>query len=641
MHSKTPTRFTTMVAASSLLLFVAAGCGNGSGSDAGGTPQAPGVILPVWALLDGDTPVAGARVRVYARNGRALARLHPVGGDLQRTGDAGLALIELESLPPNFLVRVRGGRAEGRALRGALSAEVRDYDGSVVQVTPVTSLAEHLSRGEPSVDRTADVHAALGIPDWADAFDLHATDEWFDGDAFLAYTDGDLAQALPQMVGEIARGENEMFPGDADSGLGNTPPDQPKWWEQGVPALIAGGFEQLAASLVIGGLESGGANLIGRMLDYYGLKSLAELINGKPDTQIIIEILQDLSKRVTRLQETVEGTKLAVAESQYSLLVRDMTRDWTIPIDAVSLKLKAVAAAPLPKTPAEDARRVRFARDVVDEIRTNFVDRFATLQMHQALDTQVPAANDILKAASQIYGARRWFTAESSANINTIYEYFALYQLRLAILLTNYEASIEGFDAAQVQAEIDAIAQNIARQKTDRLKPALPDDKFIDTRNMKMWDRKPVWVHGQGYQPHENCVDGHRGTLICTLNDPTWTDRTRPLATVDDYKGLIEGWHGGNPLQWLRAIGLVTSAPAGTREDWVGHMWLGPEPVSRIHCATRCWTRLTRLNLSESDRDPHVFTTDLYDLDPQFYYAHAMTVQTVEPGTYWWPFGGN
>jgi hypothetical protein len=158
---------------------------------------------------------------------------------------------------------------------------------------------------------------------------------------------------------------------------------------------------------------------------------------------------------------------------------------------------------------------------------------------------------------------------------------------------------------------------------------------------MKIWDRKPVWVHGLGYKPHEDCVDTRHGTLICTLNDPTWADRSHPLATVDDYKGLIEGWRGDNPLQWLRgAVGLVTSAPSDTRADWVGHMWLGPEPVSRIHCATWCWQRLTRVNLSESDRDPHVFTTDLYDLDPQFYYAHAMTVQPVEPGTYWWPFGG-
>ena len=181
------------------------------------------MILPVWALLDGDTPVAGARVQVYAREGRAFERLHPLRGDLKLTADSGLALLEFDSLPPSFLVVVRGGRAEGRALRGSLSARVRDYDETVVQVTPVTSLVERWERGEPSVDRTAEVHAALGIPDWADEFDLHATDEWFDGDAFLAYTDGDLAGALPQMVAEIERGESEIFPGESDHAAGSRP----------------------------------------------------------------------------------------------------------------------------------------------------------------------------------------------------------------------------------------------------------------------------------------------------------------------------------------------------------------------------------------------------------------------------------
>ncbi len=624
-----------------LLLLGAVGCGDGNGSDQGSGPDAAGVILPVWALLDGDTPVAGARVQVYAREGDAFERLHPLRGDLKLTGDSGLALLEFDSLPPAFLVVVRGGRAEGRTLRGSLSAGVRDYDGTVVQVTAVTSLVERWERGEPSVDRTAEVHAALGIPDWADEFDLHATDEWFDGDAFLAYTDGDLAGALPQMVAEIERGASEIFPGESDHGLGAEPPDKSKWWQVDVPGLIKGGFQELGYSLFASGVETGGRYLVGRLLDYWGLKSLADLINGKPDTQVIIEILQDLNKKVTKLQETVESTKLAVAESQYSLLVRDMTRDWTVPIDAISLELKAVAEAPEPKTPAEDAARKKYAREVVGHIKKNLVDKFAAMQMHQALDTPVPAANDILKAASQVYGARRWFTAQSSANINAIHEYFAVYQLRLAILLTNYEATVEGFSAERVQAQIKAIEENIARQKTERLKPPVPDDKFVDTRNMQIWDRKPVWVHGLGYKPIEQCTLTRRGTLSCTLNDPTWADRSRPLATEDDYKQLIDGWKGDNPLQWLRTqVGLVTSAPPDLRKDWVGHMWLGPEPVGRIRCATYCWQQLTRVNLSEGDRNPHVFTTNLYDQDPQFYYAHAMNVQSVEPGTYWWPFGG-
>jgi hypothetical protein len=624
------------------LLLGGVGCGGGSGSEPGSRPDRAGVILPVWALLDGDTPVAGARVQVYAREGQAFERLHPVHGDLQLTADSGLALLEFDSLPASFLVVVRGGRAEGKALRGSLSARVRDYDGTVAQVTPVTSLVERWGRGAPTVDRTAEVHAALGIPQWADEFDLHATDEWFDGDAFLAYTDGNLARAVPQMVTDIERGESEIFPGESDRGLGAEPPKDDEWWKlEDIPGLIKGGFKDLGYSLFLGGLDVGGRYLAGRLLDYWGLKSLADLINGKPDTQIIIEMLSALNAKVTELQKSVESTKQALAESQYTLLVRDMTKEWTAPIDAITLELLAVAQAEPKQNEEDDATRVAYAQQVVEHIKVNLANRFAATQMHQALDTPVPAANDILKAASQVYGTRRWFTAQSSANINAIYEYFAVYQFRLAMLLSNYGASLKGFDATRLGAQLTAIEENIEKQKAERLKPRVPADKFVDTRNMQIWDRKPVWGHGLGYKPHEECTTTRRGTLSCTLNDPTWAERTRPLATEDDYKQLIDGWKGDNPLQWLRMqVGLVTSAPANVPKDWVGHMWLGPEPVSRIHCATYCWQQLTRVNLSESNRDPHVFTTNLYDLDPQFYYAHAMTVQPVEPGTYWWPFGG-
>lgn len=635
MNRKAIARSTVGAALSSLLLL-AAGCGDGGGADAGGGAEPAGVILPVWALLDGDTPVAGARVQVFAQRGRAFERLHPLGGDLERTAESGLALLEFDHLPPTFVVMVRGGRSEGRRLRGSLSARVRDYEHGVVQVTPVTSLVERWSRAEPSVDRTADVHAALGIPAWADAYDLHATDQWFDGDAFLAYSDGDLARVLPRMVADIARGESEIFP--AESGAAPSPPGDDWWGLDDVKQLIKGGFNELATSLIAGNVEHGGRYLFGRVLDWWGLKSLSDFINGKPDTQVIIEMLTALNTKVSMLQATVESTKLALAESQYSLLVRDTEKEWLVPIDALTLELEAVAAA---DERERDETRLAYARGVQSRIKHTLVDRFAALQLHRALDTQVPGANDILKAASQVYGSRRFFTAESSANIRAIHDYFALYQLRLAALLTNFGTTEPGFSAQRLAEEVRAIEANIEAQRSDRLKPPVPDDKFVDTRNMKLWDRRPVWVHGLGYKPHEDCVDTRHGTLLCTLNDPTWAERSRPLATTDDYRGLIDGWKGDNPLQWLRlAAGVVTSAPAGTRTDWVGHMWLGPEPVARVHCATWCWQRITRVNLGESDRDPHVFTTDLYDLDPQFYYAHAMTVQPVEPGTYWWPFGG-
>ncbi|MEO8604034.1 MAG: hypothetical protein ABI629_15770 [bacterium] len=626
------------LALAALLLLLLPGCGDGSGSQAHRPTEAAAVILPVWALLDGDTPVAGARVQVYAGEGHRLERLHPLRGDLKLTADSGLALLEFDHLPPTFLVLVRGGRAGERSLRGSLSVRVRDYDGMVVQVTPVTSLVERWGREDPSLDRTAEVHAALGIPDWADEFDLQATDQWFDGDAFLAYTGGDLAGALPQMLADIKRGESEIFPGDSDQGL-EAPPDESKWWQVDVAGLIQGGFKDLATSLISSGVQTGGRYLLGRMFDYWGLKSLSDLVNGKPDTQVIIEMLTALDKKVSTLQATVESTKLAVAESQYSLLVHDVEKEWLVPIDAITLELKAVAAA---DEREPDETRIAYARQVVSHIKEKLADRFAALQMHRALDTQVPGANDILKAASQVYGARRFFTAESSANINAIYEYFAAYQFRLAILLANYGSSQTGFGKERLQADIDAIQTNINTQKSERLKPAVAADKFVDTRNMRIWSRKPVWVQGQGFKPIEVCRDAPRGKLVCDLNDPNWHDRTRPLATEDEFRKLIDGWKGDNPLQWLRlAVGLITTAPADLRKDWVGHMWLGPEPVDRIRCGfIYCYQRITRVNLSERDSGPHVFTTDLYDFDPHNYYAHAMTVQPVEPGTYWWPFGG-
>jgi hypothetical protein len=37
---------------------------------------------------------------------------------------------------------------------------------------------------------------------------------------------------------------------------------------------------------------------------------------------------------------------------------------------------------------------------------------------------------------------------------------------------------------------------------------------------------------------------------------------------------------------------------------------------------------------------PDAWSTSLFDLDPQNYDANAMRVQTVKPGTYFYPPGG-
>jgi hypothetical protein len=665
----------------------------------------PTALLPVWALLDGDTPVAGARVLVYAiprrTDGKPGRRrlLHPVNGvGAQRTYDSGVALLEFASLPRTFVVVVSGGQAKGRTLRGSLSAQVRAYrSGNVVHVTPVTSLVERWERIEPGVNRArarATVYRALGIPRWADGIDLRATNRWFDGDVFLERERGRLDRVFATLLGEIRGGASMRFqpaaaglPGSADDatstgfsndcpstptdpGTSPTGPDGPAtsptgplrsprptrsgvtldtcnnpiadWWKNvDVKKLITDGFTDLGLSLLKQGVEAGGKWLLGKLLDEWGLKDVKDFLLPKSDTQVILEILASLNQRVTELQITVESTKQAVSESQYSVLVA-ATNPQTAAIDQLTEDLAVVASMP-----PESATRVTMAKDVVRRIRQELYDKNVARTLHQALDNPAPNANDILKAASQVYGTRRWVTAQSSANVETIHQYFALYQFRLAILLTNYwNTEPDTFSPATVQRFIDGINVNIDTQRRERLKPPVPDDKFIDTRTMLMWDRKPAWVSGEQYRPREQCRCTREGH-VCERNNPNWADRNwadraKGLGTEEDFRRLIDGWEGDNPLEWLRKqVGFVTSSP--NPHEGVGDVWLGPHPVPLLRFGfIGCGSyTITRINLRERDRPgPRVFQNTLYDKDPQNYFAHAMTRQSVAPGTYWWAFGG-
>ena len=208
--------------------------------------------------------------------------------------------------------------------------------------------------------------------------------------------------------------------------------------------------------------------------------------------------------------------------------------------------------------------------------------------------------------------------------------------------MTNYwRTKPDAYSPATIQHEINGIQANVDTQERDRLKPPLPDDKFIDTRTMTMWDRKAPWVSGAGYRPDEVCRCT-RGGNICDLRDPNWADRARDLGTEEDFKGLIDAWNIGNrcetsekppkparypnPLEYLRKeVGLDTSVPGNTPRDWVGYMWLGPTPVPRVQFGLRgCgYHWISRINLGEPETPgPHVFHNTLYDKDPQAYFAH-------------------
>ena len=115
-------------------------------------PAAVVKLVPVWVLVDGDTPVRGGDVRIYTGDLHAGSALAPVraralrlrtGAREERTSASGEALLELGRLPHNFTVVVSGGRAGGHTLGGSFSAQVHGYRAeAVVNVNPVTTLVE-------------------------------------------------------------------------------------------------------------------------------------------------------------------------------------------------------------------------------------------------------------------------------------------------------------------------------------------------------------------------------------------------------------------------------------------------------------------------------------------------------------------
>ena len=78
--------------------------------------------------------------------------------------------------------------------------------------------------------------------------------------------------------------------------------------------------------------------------------------------------------------------------------------------------------------------RARLLRDFIEN---NLLA--APESLHNWLVGGVPLTDGILKSASQAASKRkRFFDASDSASVKSVYDYYALYQVQLATLLTNY-----------------------------------------------------------------------------------------------------------------------------------------------------------------------------------------------------------
>jgi hypothetical protein len=535
--------------------------------------QATPSLLAVWAIVDGDTPLSHGRVRVYPTGSRsALAQTD--GRREERTYGSGVALLEFAQLPRDFTVEVSGARADGRLLRGTFRAVVHGYStGRVVHVDPVTTLIEaRQEAGRPISAASArhKIYRLLRVPTWQNQADLRNSDYYFDGDAYLraARRAGGVTALNRALIRE------ELDPGDEARRFVTRPEPAARAAKVDWLALLAGdpsvlvkeAFKAVAllAGQKVGGLaaEKAGNAALGWVLAAFGYGDVLK----DQDMAEIKLALSALGKQLTQMQGQVQL-------GGFSTLVHQTDR--TIgQIDHASSQLALLA-----NMPSNDSTKAAFTSTIVGYIGANLLD--APSILNQNLGTAIPLSDNLLKSASRVVAQRsRFFDRSSSQEVRSVYDYFAAYQVKLAILLTEYfHAKPEIYSPANVTATLNGLEANVRAQEGS-LKPTVPTNTVVDTKTNRMWTQDyegPAEVNmhevAEIYKPS-------RGRAYFRTRQPYGLGpKTIPglpfgnwlLPPSAAFEQLVEGWSGANPAAWLHTQAHISKRllDAGGGQMWI------------------------------------------------------------------------
>jgi hypothetical protein len=488
--------------------------------------------------------------------------------------------LEFAHLPSDFTVEVSDARPGGQPLRGTFRAVVNGYTaGAVVYVDPVTTLiAARRQSGRPISAAAArhKIYRLLRIPEWQNQADLRNSDQYFDGDAYLraARRAGGAAALDRALIRE------ELRPGDQSHRFVTRRPEPTVRISKGVDwlALLAGDPSVLvkeafkAVSLLAGqklaGLaaEKAGNAALGWVLAAFGYGDVLK----DQDMAEIKLALRALDKQLTQMQGQVQL-------AGFSTLVHQTDR--TIgQIDHASSQLALLA-----NMPANDPTKAAFTSTIVGYIGANLLDAPAIL--NQNLGTAIPLSDNLLKSASRLVAQRgRFFDRSSSNAVRSVYDYFSAYQVKLAVLLTEYfHAKPEIYSPTNVTATLNGVEANVRAQESS-LKPTVPANVVIDTKTNRMWTQDyegpaEVDMHAiaEIYKPR-------RGRAYFRTKQPSGLGpKTIPglphgnwlLPSRAAFEQLQQGWSGANPAEWLHSQAHISKrlldASAGqmwTRDDF-------------------------------------------------------------------------
>ena len=471
-----------------LVLVWLASTGVARAGDGQAAGAASSRLVPVWVLLDGELPVASGRVSVVATTSDPahLGERRPLRQRTrersERTNAAGVAMLDFARLPKRFTVVVRGGRAHGRRVRGALYAEVTRHGSDVVEVNPVTTLsalARTAGRGMGAARARRKVKQLLAIPAWHDTTrDLRHSDKHFDGEAYLAAARrrGSVQALNRVLLAELRDGDRDRRRFRELGVRAATPLD----WLKLLPTpekLVQKGFEELT-NYAVGQLADrakkgalGWLTSVARVFGFGGERDQLAEIQGA---------LEALGKQTTRLEGQVEGVYGAIAQNEVSALAHQTDR--TIgQIDYAQSQL-----ALLGNLAPDDPTLPKFAQTIDDYIGSTLLDAPAIL--HRTLSPGIPLAGNVTKATSRALAAgTRVFDPGEQAQVEAVYNYFAVYQTQLAVLLANYwHSKPDTYSQETIRQSLVQIQRNVTEQRT-ALKPQLPDGSWIDPATGLMW----------------------------------------------------------------------------------------------------------------------------------------------------------
>jgi hypothetical protein len=518
----------------------------GTALAAAATPLVPSAsaaspaVVAVWALADGDTPLAGARVRIL--KGDAVLR-QDNGTRREVTSRAGVSLLDLRRLPRRFTVEV----VPRQRLGGTFRALVRRHRaGAVVHVNPVTTLianvlTAHRRRGRaisPARVRR-EVFRFLGIPHWHDHADLRYSDKAFDGDTYLraARKAGGVAALNRSLVQRVLEDEERRrFRQRRKNARASAGPEE--FVEKAFFNLLS--FAGKSAGEVAA--KRGGEAVLGWLLAGFGLND-----------DLVPQQLTEIRSSLDAIGKQLTALKNNVVLAGFSTLVHQT--DPTIgEIKYAAEQLDVIAALP-----QGDKTKAGYTQELIEYIGSRLRD--APNILNEALDPGAPLADNLIRAASRLVenGTGRFFEQVDSAQARSVYDYFAAHQTRLAILLTEYyHARPDVYSPQTTETLVTSLHSKVVAQ-AQSVKPPVPSGAVVDTETGLMWTQR--------FKPHslyefarisQSSISwqGRLSWVADKFGLPDLPFTNWSLPTPEQVDRLIAGWSNSCcSLGWLQTEG--------------------------------------------------------------------------------------